>query len=224
MVEIVWQKEGQRSIPVFTRDMFTDAAVTGPGNWKTHVLPLLRGVKPIHWIEVGSHEGMSAIWTVDNILHDRPGSTITCIDPWCGAWLNPEPAREWTFDHNVRGIGGLAKIRDMSHNALSVLRTRCHGIYIDGSHAEPDVYLDATLGFHLLAPGAVMIFDDYEGLLPDGCNAKDCDNPEMVSRYTSPDGKLLYGVKPAVDRFLSENRSRLKVVYSGWQMILQVKG
>ena len=205
-VETTWQKEGPRNVPVFTKDMFTGSVITGPGNWKTHVLPLLKNTSPIHWIEVGSYEGMSALWTVDNILKDRPGSTITCIDSWMAQWITRDEVIEKAFDYNVQGIPNLVKIRERSHRVLSSLRTRYHGIYIDGSHLECDVYLDATLGLQLLVPGAVMIFDDYEASMPDG----------------SPVGKLQFGVQPAVDRFLAENKERLRVVYRGWQMILQV--
>jgi predicted O-methyltransferase YrrM len=34
-------------------------------------------------------------------------------------------------------------------------------IYIDGSHAALDVMTDAVLCWRLLAPGGLMIFDDY---------------------------------------------------------------
>jgi len=224
-IEIRIGRDGARDIPTFTKDMFTDAAVNGPGNWKTHVLPLLRKTSPIHWLEVGSYEGMSAIWTVDNILQGRPGSTITCIDPWLKQWLMPDTTTEMAFDRNVFGIANLIKVKERSHRALASFRTRYHGIYINGSHVENDVYLDAKLGLDLLVPGAVMIFDDYEGLLPDGSTAQSCTDEAMLKRYTAPDGHLInYGVQPAVDRFLSENKHRLKVVYRGWQMILQVKG
>lgn len=34
--------------------------------------------------------------------------------------------------------------------------------YVDGSHVAPDVMADAVLGWRLLKPGGIMVFDDYE--------------------------------------------------------------
>lgn len=75
-VEIRWGKEGSRAIPVFTKDMFTDAALNGPGNWKKHVLPLLKSSNPIHWnVESGIAQGVSEfVWTMTSIrgrAHDE---------------------------------------------------------------------------------------------------------------------------------------------------------
>ena len=35
----------------------------------------------LHILEIGSFEGKSTIWFLENILQN-PNSTITCIDPW----------------------------------------------------------------------------------------------------------------------------------------------
>jgi len=35
----------------------------------------------IHILEIGSYEGMSTVWFVENFLNNEK-STITCVDPW----------------------------------------------------------------------------------------------------------------------------------------------
>lgn len=40
-------------------------------------------------------------------------------------------------------------------------------IYVDGSHAAPDVLTDAVLSFKLLKKGGVICFDDYYWSEPD---------------------------------------------------------
>ncbi len=192
--------------PNFSDDWFTDRAILGPGNWKTHVVPLLRDVENVQWVEVGSHEGRSALWAVDNLLHG-PKARIVCIDPWVEPWLQNK--RERAFDANTSGTGRILKLKGFSQNILPHLKPKWfHGAYIDGEHSEEAAYRDAILTLPLLLPGAVLIFDDYEGAWPDG------------SEYRTQ--RLTYGVKAAVDRFLKEQGERLKVVYRGWQIILQL--
>ena len=47
----------------------------------------LRNVLPyktndeIHILEIGSYEGRSTVWFVENLLNNEK-STITCVDPW----------------------------------------------------------------------------------------------------------------------------------------------
>ena len=76
-------------------------------------------------------------------------------------------------------------------------------IYVDGSHFAKDVLLDAALGFELLNPGGVMVFDDA-----------------VSWRY----GDSIHdSPKQAVDAFIACNWNRLKVLESptGYQVVVQ---
>ena len=56
---------------------------------------LLARKKQIHTVlEIGSYEGRSTVWIIDNLL-SHPGSQIYCIDIW------QDEDIEATFDHNV---------------------------------------------------------------------------------------------------------------------------
>lgn len=110
-------------------------------------------------LEIGSFEGASTIWFLENIL-TRSTSSIVCIDPFSRG------GGEVRFDHNLRVSGQshrVTKIKASSNVALMRLTPRSFDvIYVDGSHLAPDVLLDAAASWWLLKPGGVLIFDDYQ--------------------------------------------------------------
>jgi predicted O-methyltransferase YrrM len=184
----------------FTADLFTDHI----DNWNKHVVPHLQGVPNVRWLEVGSYEGRSALWTLDHILTGE-NSTLVCVDSWGPLWLTPSTT-EARFDENLADRRNVVKIKGASRDVLSTLpKCSFHGAYVDGSHAEDDAYQDACQVLPLLRPGALLVFDDYEGDLPPG-------KPQQ------------FGVRQAVDRFLGEHRAEFRVLHRGWQAILQRRG
>ena len=110
-------------------------------------------------LEIGSYEGRSAVWFLENIL-THPTSRLVCIDPFF------DPRVEMRFDHNVRLSGArerLEKRRGRSESVLPQLeRASFDLIYVDGSHDAPFVLLDAMLSWELLKTGGILAFDDYE--------------------------------------------------------------
>jgi predicted O-methyltransferase YrrM len=121
-------------------------------------LAALRGASNARLLEVGSFEGRSAIWFLDNVL-THPTATITCVDPFVA------PGAEARFDHNIRVSGHaakVAKIKGRSEVVLLDLKPASYdAIYIDGLHLAVNVLMDAALGWTLLKLGGVLIFDDY---------------------------------------------------------------
>jgi len=113
----------------------------------------------IRMLEIGSYEGRSAVWFLENIL-THPDSRLVCIDPFF------DPRREMRFDHNIRlcrAEARLDKRRERSEAVLPQLeRASFDLIYVDGSHDAPLVLLDAMLSWELLKPGGILAFDDYE--------------------------------------------------------------
>jgi len=136
---------------------FTEDWVSRNTRIWTRLLTGFKGKPNVHALEIGSFEGRSAMWFLENILTDST-STITCIDIWVGDY-------EKTFDDNVKAYeqpSKVIKIKGRSDEALRKLKAQTYDfIYIDGSHFAKDVLVDAVLSWDLLKPGGIMIFDDY---------------------------------------------------------------
>jgi len=185
------------TIPTFTDDWFTGVAVLGNGAWLTHVASRLAGVRSVRWLEVGSHEGRSALWTSANLLRGD-AARIVCVDSWERGWNDQAGL---LFDRNTECDARIIKLRGKSRDVLPLLRDRSfHGAYVDGLHDKDSVLIDAWEAHRLLAPGGIVIFDDYG------------------SKESS------WGVALAVDKFLGEMQDRIDVVYKGWQLIAQLRG
>jgi predicted O-methyltransferase YrrM len=118
-------------------------------------------------LEIGSFEGLSACY----LLWRLPEAKLTCIDTFAGS---PEHAAygvsvaglEERFDRNVAlfDAGRVDKHVGESGRVLPELVAdgrRFDLVYVDGSHHALDVLVDASLSWRLLAPGGVLIFDDY---------------------------------------------------------------
>jgi len=119
------------------------------------------GSEPRTVVEIGSYEGASAVWIARNLL-TAPGSRLYCIDGWQG--LEEQRAR---FTRNIAALPdpGLVTVLD-STSRKALVRLEADGVkadfvYVDGSHAAPDVLSDLVLGFGLLKVGGVLICDDY---------------------------------------------------------------
>ena len=127
-------------------------------HWMKH-LGSLAGKPNLRFLEVGSFEGGSAVWFLENIL-THPTSTITCIDPFLRA------GSEALFDHNTRIAASdskVTKIKGRSEAVMAELEADAYdAIYIDGAHFAQNVLMDAAAGWRLLKPGGIMIFDDYQ--------------------------------------------------------------
>lgn len=133
------------------------------------------GQPHLAFLEIGSFEGRSACWLLQNILaHDS--SRMSCVDTFeqersQGAFDttgldSTMMSTEDRFDYNIRQTGAshrVEKLKGNSHELLrSLSRSQYDFIYIDGSHVAKDVLEDAVLAWPLLKTGAVLTFDDYQ--------------------------------------------------------------
>lgn len=159
--------------------------------WSSVVKPLMPN-REIRWLEIGSLEGRSAVWTLDNLLN--PGDELVCVDVFADANL------ENAFDQNLNGRA--TKVKGRSVDYLRIEPGKFFGIYVDGSHDAPDVLADAVLAWQLLEAGGVMIFDDYLW-----------QHPHYLPRRVSP------GV--AIDGFLASFCTRLAVLHKSRQVIVR---
>lgn len=137
-------------------------------DWFTHNIPnfekcmLEIGGQRKNFLEIGSYEGRSTCWLIDNIEN---GGTVYSIDPFPNM-----PEVEERFKNNTRKAVDGTKvisclIKDKSYNALAKMITNGQEfdfIYIDGDHDPATTLTDACMAWGLLRQGGVMLFDDYE--------------------------------------------------------------
>jgi predicted O-methyltransferase YrrM len=172
-------------------------------NWARLLAPY-RG-KRARVMEIGSWEGRSALF----FLNYLPHAHVVCIDTFEGgqehqAAADSEdflPHLERRFESNTAEFADrIEKIKARSTDALATLgiaNRRFDVAYVDGSHRAADVYSDAALTWPLMAPGALVIFDDYQWeMMP-----APLDNP-----------------KPGVDAFLAAFEGQYKVVHNDYQV------
>lgn len=147
-------------------------------DWFSQHIPVwnevLKIVKsPIHKVlEVGSYEGRSAVWFIENIFTNDQGH-LYCIDHWQGS---PEFSPDMTLgseqrfdEHTTTALDNrpgiqLTKIKATSLFGLTQLihsYTRFDVIYIDGSHEPHDAMTDLVLAYHLCRQGGLIVCDDY---------------------------------------------------------------
>lgn len=133
------------------------------------------GLPNLHFLEIGSFEGRSVCWLLQNILtHDS--SRITCIDLFeqgrsqgmyetTGLDSNLMSTED-RFDYNIQQTGASHRMEKLKGNSHELLRSlslsQYDFIYIDGSHVAKDVLEDAVLAWPLLKTGGLLTFDDYQ--------------------------------------------------------------
>jgi predicted O-methyltransferase YrrM len=175
----------------------------------THYLKEFKGKPNLRFLEIGSYQGRSTVWLLENILTDD-SSIITCIDTFEGSAEHHE-CNECKkdlknlfdiFSHNISAFSNKVNIiRDKSQVALKRITEEYDFIYVDGDHKASAVIEDAILSFHLLKNGGMMIFDDYEW----SCSKTLIDDP-----------------KPAIDAFMLIYADKIKVLLvNPHQVIIQ---
>jgi predicted O-methyltransferase YrrM len=159
----------------------------------------LAGEPGLQAVEVGSYEGRSACWLIQNLL-TGDGSRLICVEPF-----QEYEGQERNFDHNIALAGGedkIVKLRGPSQQVLPFLPDETSDfVYVDGSHMVLDVLQDAAMCWRLLKPGGVIVFDDYEHVLfPD-------------------DFGMSAG--PAIRAFLSLLSGQYELLFQDWQVALR---
>ena len=149
------------------------------------ILDKYKGQPSVRALEIGSFEGRSTVWLLENIL-THPTAHIDCIDTFEGS---PEHADMHIDSNNLlnRFLNNVEphakKANWFKGRSQEILRNGEFGsreiqsydfIYIDGSHKAADVLEDAVLSFRLLKIGGLLIFDDYAWF---GGGPSEFDNP-----------------------------------------------
>lgn len=181
-------------------------------DWFSHHIPTWQAVLPPRNIkralEIGSHEGRSALWLVENVLPKFGWKDLVCVDIWEDEKIYVKFLNNTRKNEDRIGIHRGRSAVELSK--LITYTSRCVGwgeaekfdfIYVDGSHQAHDVLTDLCLAFELLKSGGLMICDDYLG----GEWANPLDQPKM-----------------AIDAFVNCNLRRLRVLpVLGYQIFIQ---
>jgi hypothetical protein len=171
----------------FTFDVFTNRI---PGF--SPLLAVYAGRADVRFLEIGSFEGMSACWFLDNVL-THPTSNLTCIDVQYSQ----------RFDENINCTGQedrVIKLAGKSEHVLPSLPTHYYDfIYVDGDHDTQIVFDDCRLSWPLLKRDGIILFDDY------------LYQPDFMA--ADP--------RAGVDAFLATVAGQYRVVHSGYQLAVQ---
>ncbi|MCG3177002.1 MAG: hypothetical protein MOGMAGMI_01966 [Candidatus Omnitrophica bacterium] len=210
--------------PTFKRDWFTRAIPLFES-----LLSPLAGRPGLRALEIGSFEGRSAYWLLDNIL-TAPDAELYCLDVWDGhgdsryrnqnseLYVGDSFRTFWenilghpTFGMKVRPRRGLSFDSLASIAAMKGIGRAIEFdfIYVDGSHQGTDVLADAVLSWRLLKKGGIIIFDDYDY--------------ELAKRYPSGEGHRLTAMEPAIalNGFLATHGKELTILHREYQLALR---
>lgn len=189
----------------FTFDWFTGS---GSPDFLNRVLSKFKGQPDINALEIGSFEGRSAVWFLENILTDL-GSSIVCIEPFTGSADLEHVPIDWNeverklFSNLMPFHGKFSILAGPSREVLTSWRMPNNGFhfaYIDGSHLAKDVLFDALVAWNLIVKGGVMVFDDYLWGNEDQGNGRP---------------------KPGIDAFLSVYSGDFKMLESGYKVAIE---
>ena len=133
-------------------------------------------------LEIGSFEGLTSNYIVDNLLSDT--GKLICIDPLTDVYLNDNLTKEdieknkkdfsyfedqySRFSNNVKehlDTDRIELMRNLSTDAFPHLidshSNKFDFIYIDGDHRPEGVYIDSINSFELCKPNGFILLDDY---------------------------------------------------------------
>lgn len=190
---------------------------TFTNNWFGSQLPIHTKIfnqyinidEPLKILEIGSHEGRSTTFFVDNCLTNDL-SSVDVIDPWDTNDLTSPvlDSTENLFINNIKQSKHPNKVnvyKGYSNNILPELITKklkYDYILIDGSHLTKDVLLDAVLCFELLKDNGIIFFDDYLG-----------GSDETRTTLSMP----FIGI----NAFLTCYHNKIIILHSGYHMVIQ---
>ncbi|MBD2087968.1 tetratricopeptide repeat protein [Coleofasciculus sp. FACHB-542] len=173
-----------------------------------HLKPLSK-IPGLNILEIGSWEGRSTCWFLENILIDS-SSQITCIDTFAGSLEHQRydcdylSSIEERFDFNINRTGAAEKVRKIVGKSQQILRLLPLGfydlVYIDGSHLASDVLEDAVLTWALVKVGGTIIFDDYDFIFAENS---------------------FQNTKVGIDAFVSVFSDKIKFIHKSHQILLK---
>ena len=138
------------------------------------------------------------MWTLQNVL-THPDSRMICVD----VWFNKNASDR--FDSNVLGseyARKVTKIRARCFDALRFITGPLDAVYVDADHQAKEALSQAVMVWPLLAPGGILIWDDYLW------NHKESNTTKLPP-------------KPGIDAFLALWAGEYEVLHHGYQVIIR---
>jgi len=141
--------------------------------------------QPKNALEIGSFEGQSAVFMIENGIEH-----LDCVDIWdCdeivdfdffrddGVYIQSRTKIFERFKYNTdlaqKDLEYPVNLEYHRMSSKKYFRNVVDDydlIYIDGSHKSNDVLRDAVLSFDCLRSGGIIIFDDYDWVSPNDTN------------------------------------------------------
>jgi predicted O-methyltransferase YrrM len=152
--------------------------------------------RPASALEIGSYEGRSAIWFLQNILN-HPKSRLICIDRWRDADVHRR------FLKNISASNVVARCevhKGETNSRMRNLHTRFDFAYVDADHRAHALLSDAVMTWPLLNARGVLILDDY--------------------LWQDPEGKTM-PPKVGIDAFLKVFVGQYELLHKSWQVIIR---
>jgi predicted O-methyltransferase YrrM len=180
-------------------------------DWFSHHIPMwemwLSGLKDLpflDFLEIGSYEGRSTIWLLENIIKHNT-CKITCIDSFIDHEYEEKNQKKLIqqFIENTKPYQ--EKIRLIHQESFSALQNlismnqKFDFIYIDGCHEAINVLEDAVLSFKMLKQNGIMILYDYNWVN----NKEFHEIPRM-----------------GINSFITTYSHYIKIVYVGDQLVI----
>lgn len=180
--------------PVFTADWFTTRAK----EWAV-LLKDFNITKEVKYLELGTYEGRSLLWMLDNVLeHEK--STADVID----GWFDKEIERRFLSNIITSAYQKVFIHKGLVQDKLGILyalRKKYYDIiYIDADHASNSVIRDACMCFEMLKINGLIIFDDYLW--------KNTNNSPQT-------------MKEAIDSWLAAYNGFYETVFNGYQVVIK---
>lgn len=189
--------------PKYSSDWFSEAE-----NVFKKALTGLAGKENLNFLEIGTWEGRSAIWFLDNILTHKT-SKISCVDDFGGinnvnnAKIVVDGLRD-RLNENLKPYRGKYTVYDgNSRDVLKYLISKGEEydcVYVDGGHDAYNCLFDGVFSFEMLKVGGYLIFDDYMW------------NWDRLPSHLTP--------KVAIDSIMECLRGRIKVIGVGWKTVV----
>ena len=164
--------------------------------------------KPLKCLEIGTHEGQSAMFINKKILLHED-SSLLCCDPFIKShWLNLRPTGlcyEDLWDYNHSNNKKITKYRGKNSDLYKedfFQNLSFDIIYIDDDHTSKNTKLNIENLVDKLNPGGLLIFDDYD-------YTKAILYADSAENYCTP-------VKTMVDELV-----KLPIIYKDYQIIFR---
>jgi len=172
----------------FTWDWFSHQIA----DWQKYLEPLA-GKSGLNVLEVGSFEGRSTCWLLDQVL-TATDSQITCVDRYFQA----------RFNLNIDRTGAKAKVSKRQGHPLDLLpmlpANAYDLIHLDAGSLVEQVQQHVLLCWERLKPGGMLVIDDYQ----------------LQTTHAAQ-----FNLKLAIDQALSSIQPEAKIVHQSYQLIIR---